>query len=142
MGYEIFERKTRRLGSPGISFNANGIITFNKAAALKLKAEAVENVLVLWDAAQHKIAIRRIGKKDARSYHLHFGKRDNGGGFSAKTLLDHIGFDFAQTRSMPATWNEEEAMFEVEVPVECLKDQKQQKLLAVEPSARRQLGKQ
>lgn len=50
MSYEIFARKTRRLGSPGISFNANGIITFNKAAALKLKAEAVENVLVLWDA--------------------------------------------------------------------------------------------
>lgn len=43
---------------------------------------------------------------------------------------------------MPVTWNEEEAMFEAEVPVECLKDQKQQRLLAVDPGMRRQAGKQ
>ena len=141
MAYEIFGRRTRRLGSPAISFNKNGIIGFNKAATVKLKAEAVENVLVLWDSEHQRIAVRRIGKKDARSYHITFYKRDNGGGFSAKTFLDHIGFDFEQTRNMPVIWNEDEAMFEAEVPADCLKGQKQQKLISVEPMGKTAIGR-
>ena len=136
MAYEIFARKRSRMVSPAISFNSHGLIGFNKAATQQLKDEAVENVLILWDADNRKVAVRRIGKKDGRSYRIHYSKKGNGSSFSAKTFLDYIGFDYSETRSMAVSWNETEAMFEVDVPVECLKGERQERLLSIEENAK------
>jgi hypothetical protein len=136
MGYEIFTRKISRVGTPAVSLNTLGRMGLNKAATRVLEREAVEYVLLLWDRENHRIAIRPIKKKDGRAYHLSYGKKGNGSGFSAKTFFDYIGYDYSETRSLPAEWNEGEGIFELEVPVEHLKDEKQRRLLPVEGNRR------
>ncbi len=125
MAYEIFTRKVRRVGSPAVTLSTLGRLALNKAAADILHRSAVEHVLLLWDAEARKFAVRPITKKDERAYKLHYGKKGNGAGFSAVTFLAHIGYDYSKTRSHPAIWNEDQQMFEVEVPQECFQSQYQ-----------------
>ena len=132
MAFEIFTRKHTRLRDPAISFNRLGRIGLNQAATLVLQKDAVEFVLLLWDKTTGVIAIRPITKKDPRAYRISYAKRGNGSGFSAKTFLDWIGFDYSSTRSFPADWNEREGRFEIKPLPETLKDERQGELAVVE----------
>jgi hypothetical protein len=115
MGYEIFARKIRRVGTPIVSFMRTGRIALNKAASEILVKEAVEYVLLMWDASSRKVALKGITKKDPRAYKIHFGGKGNSGGFSAVTFIEHIGLSMDETRAYPAVWNDEQNMFEVNI---------------------------
>jgi len=134
MTWEIFSRKVRRSGNPSLTFNKLGRISLNKTATAKLEIDAVEFVLLLWDPTRRQVGIRPITKKDQRAYRLAYGKKGNGAGFSAKTFMDHIGYDYSESRSTPVRWDEGESMFIAEVPMEYLRAKPQQSLLAVEHS--------
>jgi hypothetical protein len=118
MTWEIFTRKTPRRGTPSITFNKLGRIALNKTATVKFENDAVEYVLLLWDPSKRQVGIRPITKKDARSYRLAYGKKGNGAGFSAKTFMDHIGFDYTESRSVGVKWDEGESMYVAEIPLE------------------------
>lgn len=133
MAYEVFTRKTSRVGSPMVTLSILGRISLNKAATRTLEKDATEFVILLWDREARSIGIRPITKKDPRAYRVSYGKKGNGAGFSAKTFLDHIEYSPDQTRSFPVEWNDQENMFEVQIPVEHFKDSRQRKLIAVEP---------
>lgn len=112
MAYEIYTRKVRRLGSPQIALMNNGRVSFNKASAALLTEQAVEFVLLMWDSSARKIAIRPIAKKDSRAYKINV--RSNSAGFSAKTFLEDIGFDYEKgTVIFPLSWNAEQGIFEM-----------------------------
>lgn len=113
-----------------------GRIALNKSATIRLEKDAVEFVILLWDQDSRKIAIRPITKKDPRAYRVSYGQKSNGAGFSAKTFLDFIEFDFTQSRNMPVEWNEQENMYEAQVPTEFFKDSRQRKLIALEVNAK------
>ena len=115
MAYEVFTRKTRKVGTPCLTFTKTGRIALNQAATAQMRKFAVEYVALLWDSSAKKFAVRPVMTKDARSYKLNFGARDNGAGFSAVTFMDHIGYDFKKKGSLqfPAQWNESQGMFEV-----------------------------
>ena len=116
MGYEIFTRKIRRVGSPQISFMRNGRMSFNKAGTVLLQEQAVEQVLLLWDQATRRIGIRPIIKQDPRAYKVHFGHKNNAAGFSAVTFMEHAGIDCEKgTQSYPVEWNQEQGVFEVKL---------------------------
>src|ERR1700752_1100262 len=132
MAWEIFSRKVRRSGTPSVTFNKLGRISLNKTATSVLEKDAVEFVLLLWDPSKRQGGIRPITKKDQRAYRLAYGKNGNGAGFSAKTFLDHIGYDYAESRSTPVRWDEGESMFIAEVPADYLRTSPQQALLSVE----------
>jgi hypothetical protein len=132
MAFEIFSRKVRRQASPQITLNTLGRIAFNKGATAILEKQAVENVLLLWDADSKRFAVRAISKKDPRAYRLGYGKKGNGAGFSAVTFLDYIGYDYKkESRSFPAEWNADENMFLVGLSEEVL-GQEQLALMAVD----------
>ena len=132
MPLEIFSRKVRRLASPQVTLTTLGRIALNKAATVIFEKQAVENVLLLWDADTKKFAIRAITKKDPRAYRIHYGQKGNGAGFSAVTFLDFIGYDCRkESRSFPAEWNDESSMFLVNMADEVL-GQKQLPLTAVD----------
>lgn len=131
MPWEIFTRKVRRSGSPAITFNKLGRIALNKTATAVLEKEAIEFVLLLWDADRRLVGVRPITKKDHRAYRLAYGQKGNGAGFSAKTFMDYIGYDQSETRSFPAQWNESDSTFTVELPEECLQPNKKQPLFSV-----------
>ena len=137
MAFEIFERKVRRSGIPSITFNKLGRLALNKTATATLEKEAVEFVLLLWDASKRQIGIRPITKKDPRAYRLSYGKKGNGAGFSAKTFMDYVGYDNKESRSFPVRWDEGESMFIGEVPAEYLQHQRQQPLLLERQSGKR-----
>ena len=132
MAFEIFTRKHIRLRDPSISFNRLGRIGLNQAATLTLQKDAVEFVLLLWNETTGVIAIRPITKKDSRAYRISYAKRGNSAGFSAKTFLDWIEYDYSSTRSFPADWNEGEGRFEIKLLPETLKDERQRELADVE----------
>jgi len=121
MAFEIFSRKVQYGGAPSVAFTTNGRFAFNKAATAQFEKNAIENVLLLWDAERNLVGVRPITKKDSRAYKVHMGKKGNGCGFSATTFLRYIGYDISQTKSMPAKWDETEEMFLIEVPKEYLK---------------------
>jgi hypothetical protein len=118
MGYEIFTRKVRKLSTPAASLNNYGRMQFNKAATLRLEKDAVENVLLLWDAELRKVALRSINKKDTRAYKVAYGVKSNGAGFSAKTFFDYIGLDYSESRTVPVEIGEGDILLEFQIPLE------------------------
>jgi hypothetical protein len=132
MGYEIFTRTKVSTVTPSISINKQCRIGLNRATTDIFKTNAVEFVLLLWDADRSRMAFRPIVKKDARAYGVSYAKQ--GGMFTAKMFLEHIGYDYSESRTFPATWNETENMLEIDIPSECIKDapSRQGKLLAVD----------
>ena len=127
MGFTIFERKRIQTGTPGVSLSTGGRVGINQAATQILQANAVENVLLLWDEERRRIGIRPITKKDKRAYRLTQGKSSSM--FSGKSFLEFIGYDMSKTRSFPAEWNEEEERFEIEIPAEYFKTKGRQRRL-------------
>jgi hypothetical protein len=116
------------MSSPTITFTALGRISLNSAATRTLEREAVEFVLLAWDKDRQMVAIRPTRKKDTRTYHVSFGKKGNSAGFSAKTFMDYIRFDYSETRTMSAVWNESENQLEAKIAPEHLKSE-----TAIEP---------
>jgi hypothetical protein len=132
MGYEIFTRTRTTTTSPTISINTKCRVGLNQATTAIFKANAVEFVLLMWDADRSRIAFRPVVKKDSRAYGVSYAK--SGGMFTAKMFLEHVGYDYSESRSFPASWNEAENMLEIDIPGEYVKgaQSKQGKLLAVE----------
>ena len=118
MPYSVFTKKVSRVGTPTVSFSKIGQFQFNQAASQILHKETVEHLLLLWDPDTRKVAIKTTSnKKDTRAYRLRFLTQGNGSGFSAKTFLDFIGFDYSERRSIPIEINpNSEMLIEFEVP--------------------------
>jgi hypothetical protein len=133
MAYEIFTKKTPRMGNPVMSFSKIGQITFNQTASRILQKATIENVLLMWDSTEGKMAIKSTGnKKDPRAYRLRYNEKGNGASFSAKTFLDYSGIDYAERRPIPIDLNPDNEMFlEVKIPTECLKGKAKPKLVGV-----------
>jgi hypothetical protein len=145
MGYEIFTRTRVSTVTPSISINKQCRIGLNRATTAIFQTNAVEFVLLLWDADQSRMAFRPVVKKDSRAYGVSYAK--SGGMFTAKMFLEHIGYDYSEGRTFPATWNETENMLEIDIPSEHIKDapSKQGRLLPVDAKkstdmAKRQVG--
>jgi hypothetical protein len=120
MGWEIFDRKTTRTVDPRVTLTTLGRVALNRGAASVLEKIAAEHVFLLWDSETSKCAIKVTGKKDQRAYKLHYGQKGNGAGFSAVTFLNHIKYDWSESRMFPIEWNEAESMFTFSIPVEHL----------------------
>jgi hypothetical protein len=132
VGYTIFEKKQTRIGTPAVTVLTNARIALNASVTKLFNKMAVENILLLWDKDRTSMAIKPISKKDARAYKITYGKSLGGSSFSAKSFFDSVGYDYSEKRSMPAMWNEEEAILEVALPSEHIADARQARLLPME----------
>lgn len=122
MAYEIFANKgARRLTAPAIGITKTGRVNMNKAITKVWRSKNAEFVLLLWDRERRKIAIKP-SKKDSRAYQIGYNTKDNASGFHGLSFIKYIGYDNRDNRMLFAEWNEKEGMFEVDVPVEFLKD--------------------
>jgi hypothetical protein len=135
--YEIFERRTPRMGSPMMSFSKLGQITFNTLASQALQKAAVVHVLLMWDTEERKIALKSTSnKKDSRAYQLRYHDSGNGASFSAKTFLDYIGIDYSQRRRMNIEINlNHETVVEAKIPDEYFKRKTQPRIVSRTASA-------
>jgi hypothetical protein len=118
MPYTVFERKTPRLGTPMMSFSRIGQVSFNQPAARILQREAIETVLLMWDSAERKLALKATNnKKDPRNYVIRYNEKGNGASFSAKTFLDHVGINYSERKAIPININPNNELFlEVAIP--------------------------
>jgi hypothetical protein len=141
MGYEIFTRTKVSTVTPSISINKQCRIGLNRATTAIFKTNAVEFVLLLWDADRSRMAFRPIVKKDSRAYGVSYAKQ--GGMFTAKMFLEHIGYDYSESRTYPATWNDTENMLEIDIPSEYIKNapSRQGKLLSVDTKKSAEVAK-
>jgi len=136
MAYQIFEKRNVRTTTPAITISSIGRIMLNAAAARIFHENAVESVLLLIDKEQSKLALRPIAKKDTRAYRVTYVRNNNGCSFSGKSFLEWAKIDYSKKRTFPAVWNENEAMLEVSLAAESFREDKQRKLLPVEPVKR------
>jgi hypothetical protein len=130
MPYEVFTKKTVRLGTPTVSFSKIGQIAFNQTASRILQKETVELLLILWNAAEAKLAFKTTSnKKDPRAYKVRYNEKGNGASFSAKTFLDYAGIDYSERKAISIEINpNSEYIVEVQVPEELLGKNRQAQL--------------
>jgi hypothetical protein len=117
MAYEVFKRTGARVEEPTLSIVPDGRIAINAAAVRVLLDSKTKSVLLLWDRANRKLALKAAGKGDKNAFAVSFSDRHSAS-IRAKSFLSHIGWIAQQREMLPATWSEEERMFEVTVPLE------------------------
>jgi hypothetical protein len=77
-------------------------------------------VVILWDSARNRIAIKAAPKGDKNSFTATFTSHNNSATFSSKSFLRHIGRSAAKREILATTWNAKEKMFEVTLPLQYL----------------------
>lgn len=126
MSYEVFSRKTPRIVSPAITIHPTGRIYLNQGASAQLVKDAAKRVLLLWDRENLKLAIKPLNKKDNRAYSIAYSHKGSGSTITARGFLAWIGYSSEPgTVTLDATWNEKESIFEVKIPPEKIKGDKQ-----------------
>jgi hypothetical protein len=116
MAYEVFKRTGVRVESPALSIVPDGRITINAAAARCLSQAGVKAVVLLWDRADHKMAVKAAPKGDTNAYAVSLSPDRHSGSLRAKAFIAHIGWRAPKRERLLATWNEKEKMFELTLP--------------------------
>jgi|HubBroStandDraft_1064217.scaffolds.fasta_scaffold37568_6 hypothetical protein len=118
MAYEVFTRTSVRVEEPSVSLVPDGRMALNAAAVRILKGAGVKSVVLLWDKANNRIALRAAGKGDKNSFAVSTVRDSHSGSLRAKSFLGHIGWNAPKRTLLPATWNEKDRMFEITLPQE------------------------
>src|SRR5258708_38149695 len=117
MGYEVFDNKATRLGSPALTITTDGRLALNADAGDLLRNTGAKFAHLLWDAAARKIALRPLTKADARSYKLTVPRAHKRGmSVSGATFLRYIGWSFSKRATLAIEWNEKEKLLEAVLP--------------------------
>lgn len=120
MAYEVFKRSRVRIESPTLSLVPDGRITINAAAARIFVSHGIRSVLLLWDQANRKLAIKAAHKGDKNAYAVSIIRAGTSGSVRAKPFLSYISWNAPKREMVAATWNEKEKMLEATLPPEHL----------------------
>jgi hypothetical protein len=117
MGYEVFDRKATKIGSPGLTITKAKTIALNPDAGDLVRRAGGKFVHFLWDASANKMALRPLAKADSIAFKLtnQSGKR-RGMTVSAAAFLHHIGWNAAKSTAVAASWNEKDKALEALLP--------------------------
>lgn len=97
-----------------------GRIAINAAAARIFVSLGIKSVLLLWDRAGRKLAIKAAQKGDKNAYAVSIAPASQSGSLRAKSFLSYIGWNAPKREMIAATWNEKEKMLEATLPPEHL----------------------
>lgn len=120
MAYEMFESKSVRVDTPALSIAPGGRIAINAAAGRLLKGAGIRTVVIFWDKAKHRMAIKAAPKGERNSFAVSFTRHNHSGTFAAKSFLRHIGWCSTKRETLATTWNAAEKMFEATLPIQFL----------------------
>jgi hypothetical protein len=118
MGYEVFDSKVMRVGSPQLAIHADGKVALNADVGDILGPLGAKYVQILWDREACRLAIRPLTKQDKRTFKLTFLKGKRGGSLSARSFLKYIGWQSPRAITVPVQWNEKEGLLEAALPRE------------------------
>ena len=118
MAYELFKRTSVRVEQPTLGFAPDGRIALNAAAVRLFMHARITSVLLLWDKASNKIALKAASKSDKNAYAVSATRRQSGT-LAAKSFFAYIGWRATERVLTDATWSDKEKMLEVTLPSEC-----------------------
>jgi hypothetical protein len=116
VAYELFKRSAVRVETPTLALAPQGRIAINAAACRLLTEAGIRAVTILWDKANHRMAIRGATKTEKNSYAISFTGNRHSGSLAAKLFLRHIGWTATKRETLRATWNPLEKMLEATLP--------------------------
>lgn len=112
-----------RVESPALSIVPDGRIMVNAAAVRILITTGIKSVLLLWDRANLKIAVKAAQKADQNAYAVTVVPGGHSGSIRARGFISHIGWKATRRQMLPAVWNERDRMFEVSLPAQHLRSE-------------------
>jgi hypothetical protein len=117
MGYEVFDQKGTKIGSPALTITKAKTIFLNPYAGDLIRRAGGKFVHLLWDAGAHKMALRPLAKADSIAFKLtnQSGTR-RGMTVSAAAFLRYIGWNAAKSTAVAVSWNEKEKALEALLP--------------------------
>jgi hypothetical protein len=115
MAYEMFERTATRVDTPSLAIAPGGRVALNAAACRILIDAGVRTVVILWDKARGRIAIKPTPKGEKNSFTVSFTGHHSGS-FRAQSFLRHIGWNAPKRVPLATAWNAAEKMFEASLP--------------------------
>jgi hypothetical protein len=118
MGYELFNVKKARAGSPAMTVYGDGKIALNADAGDLLRREGAKFVQILWDSKASKMGLRPLSKSAESSFKLSTKSGRRSMVFSGLTFLRHIRWNFSESETIPIVWNKEEKLLEASLPRE------------------------
>ena len=118
MAYEVFQRTSVRVDVPALSIVPGGKVAINAAACRLLTEANITTVVILWDKAKNKMAIKSAPKGEKNSFTITFAADRHSGSFKAKSFFDHIGWRATERAALTPTWNASEKMLEVVLPAQ------------------------
>jgi len=121
MAYETYKRTAARVETLALSIVPDGRIAINAASARVLAEAGIKSVLLLWDSANRKVALKAVPKGDKNSFAVSLSPDKHSGSIRAKSFVRHIGWSARQRILLPAIWDERERMLEITLPREYLK---------------------
>jgi hypothetical protein len=116
MAWEVYKRQIIRTGEPTVTIGKMGRIAFNMVATDILSGDKATHIILMWDRESKKCAAKIASSKDTGAYKLTFNAKSNGSGFSAVTFLNYIHYDWTETRSFNAEWDDSEKMLIFTIP--------------------------
>jgi len=75
MSYEIFEKKSTRIGHPAVTINPVGKIYFNQETSDWLRALRVKQVLLGWSRDTLMVFVKAAKSTDSRAYRLAYNTK-------------------------------------------------------------------
>jgi hypothetical protein len=120
VAYEMFENKSVRVDTPALSITPGGRIAINAAAGRLLMEAGIKTVVIFWDRAKHRMAIKAAPRGERNSFAVTFTRGQHSATFAAKSFLRHIGWSATKRETLDTTWNDAEKMFEATLPVQFL----------------------
>lgn len=123
MAYEVFKRTGARVETPTLSITPDGRIAINAAAVRIAKEARIGSVLLLWDAASHRLALKAAQRSDKNAFALSISQ-SHSGSLRATRFIAHIGWKGRKRETIPLAWNEKERMFEGTLPLEHLESER------------------
>ena len=123
MSYEIFEKKSVRIGRPSVTINPVGKIYFNQETTDWLRARKIKQVLLGWNSDDLMVIVKSARSTDTRAYRLAYNNKGGGSTITARSFLNWINFD----KEMPLLTvdvgiDDDEKTIEFGIPGEYLED--------------------
>jgi hypothetical protein len=93
-------------------------MVLNRISAGIFKQEKTNRVDLLWDSERSKVGIQVNRNKGM--YQLNFAPQLNGAVVSASTFFNYIKYDWTETRTFPAVWDDRDKILMVDIQPEHL----------------------
>jgi len=120
VAYKMFESKSVRVDTPALSITPGGKIAINAAAGRLLTGAGIKSVVIFWDEAKRRMALKGAPTGERNSFAVTFTRGSHSATFAAKSFLRQIGWSATKRETLATSWNSAERMFEATLPAQFL----------------------